>query len=70
MELDKSCQSLAQLLVDNDTHPAPSRIDLLTPHTMVTVGIGKNHVATLIISDDALDELTDMMLARRVTPCR
>ena len=48
---------LAYLIAKNKISEAPSKIELYTEHKEITLGIGNNHVAQLIISKEALEAL-------------
>jgi hypothetical protein len=54
-------QALSILLENNGIQPAPNRIDLIAAdYNVVTVGIGKDHTATILVTT------TDLRALRRL----
>jgi hypothetical protein len=52
---------LLALIHRNKLLPAPKKIELFTEHKELTIGIGNDYTATIIIDNDALKELYDMV---------
>ena len=50
-------QLLAELVRRHKVQVAPNSVKLLTPHSVVAVGIGKDHTATVVVDDESLEEL-------------
>ena len=48
---------LRELFKRNDLNSAPKNIKLISPHKECVVEIGKDHIATIIIDEDAINEL-------------
>lgn len=59
-QMSPSERALLRLTADNPHQQAPSSIMLAPGHTVVTIAIGKDHHATLIIDDEAMTELVNM----------
>ena len=56
-----SCMSnndlLRELFKRNALSPAPNNIKLISPHKECIVGIGKDHTASIIIDEGALNDI-------------
>ena len=52
-------QLLKELLRRNIPTTAPTKIELASGHLEATIGIGKDHVADIIIDSEALDKLNE-----------
>lgn len=45
------------LLMRNIVQDAPTKVTFYTRHHTITIGIGKDHTATIVLDDDALTKL-------------
>lgn len=53
--------ALALLLSTGEVQDAPNRIDFMMPAKILTVGIGKDHTATLYLWSDDIEELSKIL---------